>query len=315
MLAQKKTHQTKIFEAAVLARKKKTFRRRLPEGERDRSVGVAFTLWAFFLLACSYILFLSPLLMIQEISVEGTSIISTAEYRAFVETEMSGTYLGWFSKRNYFFFPSKKIQEQMSVRFPLLAGIIVERHFPDRVTFHLTENDSLLKWCSGGPCYGIRNHRSVLMPFADDDRYVPVQLSVIDESAVPVSVGDILPVESYLEILRTFHDQLPRFVSTTIQNVATTPSRYSHELLLTTGEGWRLLVSVKRPPEETLGMLRAFLEEYQTSGKDRSALVSVDLRVEGRMFYVENNTAVPDVTSLGDTEKPTLIPEKKKRKH
>jgi hypothetical protein len=62
-------------------------------------------------------------------------------------------------------------------------------------------------------------------------------------------------------------------------------------------------------------MLRAFLEEYQTNGKDRSALVSVDLRVEGRMFYVENNTAAPDATSLGDTEKSALTPPKKERKH
>jgi hypothetical protein len=253
--------------------------------------------------------------MIQEISVEGTSIIPAAEYQAFVETEMSGMYPGWLSKRNYFFFPSKTIQDQMSVHFPLLSEVIVERHFPDRVTLHLTESDSLLRWCSGGPCYGIRDHRSVLIPFADDSRYAPVQLSVIDESAIPVSVGDILPVESYLETLHTFYDQLPRFVSTTIQNVATTPSRYSNELLLTTGEGWRLLVSVKRPSEETLGMLRAFLEEYQTNGKDRSALVSVDLRVEGRMFYVENNTAAPDATSLGDTEKSALTPPKKERKH
>jgi hypothetical protein len=61
-------------------------------------------------------------------------------------------------------------------------------------------------------------------------------------------------------------------------------------------------------------MLQVFLAEYTKGGKDRSQLASVDLRVEGKVFYVERGgppaeTVLP--TTTGSEEKPAL---KKKKK-
>lgn len=314
MFKQKKSSQSKIFEAAMLTHKGKASRRRTTTPVHGSFPWAPFALWAAFSLVGGYVLFFSPSLSIREVSVEGGEIVSPTEYRAVVEVAMDGVYLGWLAKRNFFLIPSRSIEQTILERFPLVTGVSVTRQFPDRVVLHLTESPVFLRWCAGGPCYGVRHGIAVLVPAADESRYDALRLSVIDGSALPVAVGEALSIDTYLETFRTFHEQLPKFVPGTIPGEATTPSRYSGELTLLTGEGWRLTVSVERQPEESLGMLQVFLAEYTKEGKDRSRLASVDLRVEGKVFYVERDGPPTEAvlpTTTGSEEKPAL---KKKKK-
>ncbi len=310
--------RSKIFKDAMSPRKGKPFRRRIPAGgSSPSSRWISLLLWSAFGLVGGYILFFSPLLRIQEVSVEGTSIISTDEYQMVAETEMTGAYLGWLSKRNFFLVPVTAIERTLLERFPLLSRLTVERRFPDRITLRLTENPVMLCWCAGGPCYGVRDGRAVVIGQVDESRYATVKLSVIDGSAVPVEVGDFLPVDQYLETFQAVHAQLPKIVTGTVGREAVTPSRHSGELTLFLDEGWRLTLSVERPPEESLGMLKIFLDEYVRGGKERSQLASVDLRVEGKVFYVERDglsgeAGIPIADNLKDRAVNPIVQKKKK---
>lgn len=125
---------------------------------------------------------------------------------------------------------------------------------------------------------------------------------MVDESALPVETGALLPVESYLETFRVARSNLSQLIAGGVSAVATTPSRYSRELTLSTDEGWRLLIAVDRPAEESLGALSVFLGEYGKEHPDRSVLESIDLRVEGKVFYAESAQPVQESDSSVEKE-------------
>ncbi len=308
MFKAKKRGREKLFEQAMLARKERSVRRRTVPGEAESLPWVPVSLWAAFSIVGGYILFFSPALMIQRVSVEGESVIPLEEYEDFAETNLEGKHFRVFDRRNYFLVPTNKIVDRVLERYPLLSDVTVERRFPDTLALSLREAPAILLWCSGGPCYGVRDGRAVSVPYAEDDRYALSRLSVVDESALPVQLGALLPVEAYLETFRIVRDGLTRLVASEVPPFATTPSRHSNELALTVEEGWRLLVAIDRPAEESLGMLHVFLDEYAKEHPDRSKLDSVDLRVEGKVFYAESGQPAEEAKSI-DTE-PVVPPEK-----
>lgn len=284
----KKIDRGQLFKKAMLARREKIVRRQ-PKGKNDGGTlpWVSVLLWSSFLFVGGYIVFFSPALLVQEISVEGESIIPIEEYQAMIETELMGNYFGVLKKRNFFLIPTKHITEDVLQRYPKIAQLSLDRQFPDRLVVRLNEDPALLRWCSGGPCYSVRDGRAVAVPFADDVRYASVRLSVIDASALPVVIGEPLPIGPYLDTFFVLWKNLPKITAGAVDLVATTPSRHSGELQVLTGEGWKLLVSVERPADESLGALRLFLEEYAKEHSSRQRLSSVDLRVEGKIFYAE----------------------------
>lgn len=288
MFKVRKHGREKLFEQAMLARKERPTRRRTVPGEGESLPWVSVSLWTAFTLVGGYILFFSPALMMQRVSVEGESVIPLTEYEDFAETGLEGAYLGVFKKRNYFLVPTREMTDRMLERYPLLSDVTVERRFPNILSLSLREAPALLRWCSGGPCYGVRNGKAVAIPYSEDDRYIASRLSVIDESALPVQIGAWLPVEPYLETFRVVRDGLTRLTEGETSAIATTPSRHSNELTLSTGEKWQLLIAIDRPAEESLGILSVFLDEYGKERSDRSKLDSVDLRVEGKVFYAES---------------------------
>lgn len=301
MFKVKKHGREKLFEQAMLARKERPTRRRMVPGEIEPLPWVSVSLWTAFALVGGYILFFSPALMIQRVSVEGESVVSLAEYEDFAKTSLEGAYLGVFKKRNYFLVPTRGIADRILERYPLLSSVTVERHFPNTLSLSLHEAPALLRWCSGGPCYGVRDGRAVSIPYSEDDRYASSRLSVIDESALPVQVGALLPVEPYLETFRIVRSGLARLTGREAPAIAATPSRHSNELTLSTGESWRLLIAIDRPAEESLGALSVFLDEYGKEHSDRSKLDSVDLRVEGKVFYAESGQPAEEAKSTEDS--------------
>ncbi len=291
----KKQSRERLFTKAMLPRRGKIIRRNVVRGEEKNQFWITASLWAAFLLVSGQTLLFSPALMIQTVTVEGESVIPSIEYQTLAEEEMARTMLGIFKQRNFFLVPTERIVARILERYPKVSSVFVERKFPDRIVLRLTEAPVLLRWCSGGPCYGIRDGRAVTVPFADDIRYESTQLSVIDLSALPVEVGEPLPVEPYVNTFYAARERLAKFTQGTPSLIATTPSRYSEEIVMVTGENWKLSLSTTRPVEESLGTLRIFLDEYGKDRPDRSKLQSVDLRIDGRIFYTETDAAVIEV--------------------
>lgn len=312
----KKNVRAGVFGKMVFSRHRKALPQRSQHRDQSSFPWVPLALWAAFSLVGGYVLFFSPSLSVVRIEVRGESIIPSTEYQTLIEEELEGSYFRLIQKRNYFLLPLEHIAAILLERYPKLSQVALERSFPDGLQVNLSESPAILLWCSGGPCYGLRGGVATTLAHAEDGRYDESRLTVIDESALPVKSGTPLPVERYLEAFQFLHSTLPKIISTRVSTVATTPSRHSNELAIMTEEGWRILVSVERPIELNVGMLQVFLGEYAQNHVDRSRLDSIDLRVEGKVFYAdqkEESSALAPVSQDGELPKPAEEVRKKKK--
>ncbi len=305
MLGSKKNGRQELFKKAMLSRGKRTApRRTLTEEGGTSHFWPAFFLWSAFVIVSGYMLFFSPGLSVSLISVSGESILPLDEYEQYVHRSIQGSYLGFIPKNNFFLIPTKSIEQELSRQYPKISHVLVERQFPIGIRVMVEETPLLFRWCSGGPCYGFMDREMRLLPTVEDPRYEPAQLSIIDESALPVTVGTSVDVAAYFEALDFFYREALQYAGTTVRREARTPSRHSRELSLETDEGWLIQLSTERSPEASLRALQIFLDDYAKEHPDRTRLSHVDLRVEGKIFFSDRSEAtLPIESEEGDTNK------------
>ncbi len=270
----------------ALARETKKTKKRTDRGEEYRTrfpYGVVF-LWLLFLGVGAYIVLLSPLLFVTDIEVQDTQSVTKDEVRAEVESVFGTKRWLVFPAKNLLVIPTRTLEERMKSLSPLVERIRISRVFPNRVQIAVIERPELLLWCAGGPCALVNekgeawSHEKIF-----DTRYDSQRLSVIDTSALPIEFGQELPVGEYLNYFSRFAHEAVAQMGVGVELQATTPSRYSRELRLTTIEGWSVLVNIDIPLDETLLSLRSFLDEQKKQHVPSSFTV-IDARVPGRIF-------------------------------
>lgn len=251
------------------------------------------SLWAVFFATGIYLLCFSPVMMITEVVVSGADHTSQQRIQDTVETVLLQKHWNIFSKQNYFFIPQGEIRTVLFENYPLLESVRIEKVFPRRIEIAVGEASRLLLWCSGGPCYELdtEDHASINERFfytAYDTR----RLLVVDTSALPVVVGEVLPVRRYIDFFSTLYELFPQSTNLSLEPDAYTPSRYSEELRMRTSDGWQFLTSLEVSPEETVHLVNAFLERRKgTRGGNALPLMTVDMRVPGKIFFsvLKNN--------------------------
>ena len=304
MFTSKKKDRQKLFQKAMLSKDKRVLQRRSasPDGGRFFS-WTAFFLWFSFGIVSGYIFFFSPVLTLSLVEIRGESILPHEEYRKVTGELIEGKYIGFIPRNNFFLFPARTIEERLIEEYPKLKQVTVTRVFPTTVSMYIEESPFLFQWCSGGPCYGVRGGRAVPLPPTEEPRYDSIRLSIIDESALPVSFGKELPVEEYFESFGFIYREIQNTLSLGLERSAMTPSKHARELTLRTTEGWTIAIATDREAERSVRALQVFLEEYQKDHSDRSALVSVDLRVEGKIFFADKAAPIAELTPTPDTKK------------
>ncbi len=268
-------------------------------------------LWVIFLSVMIYVFFFSPYLFISHIEVKTSQQVSQNEVFSLVEPLLESRRFFVFPSKNFFFVPKEKIRGVLLTEYPVIREVNVERSFPQSVIVELEERDKLLLWCSGGPCVLVEGEKVWFQEKSLDSRYDTLRLSVIDTSALPFSITEPLPAGEYLHYFASLRDAFPKELGQTLLPQATTPSRFSRELRVTTNEGWALLVSIDIPLEETMLSLRAFFEkrQYEEQGPPLSL---VDARVPGRIFFTEVGGVEQEI--IEEVKKEDQKDEKKKDK-
>jgi cell division septal protein FtsQ len=286
----KTTEREHLFRKAFLRRERESVkerRRSIPPSQgRVTLWGVSF-LWSSFFLVGVYALLFSPLLSVDEIVVEGESILPQIEYESFVKDSLAQKVWGVFPRKNYLMIPTATLETELIGRYPKLRSVSISRRFPHGLHLRLEERPKIVLWCSGGPCYVFEEGVVRLRDAAFDQRYTEHRLIVVDESATPVIAGEDLSVDPYLSTFAALFQEFPRVLGEALQPIATTPSRHSSELRISTIAGWSVLVSTEALPNETIAVLLAFLEEYAEKNRDQEKPKLIDLRVSGKVFYNE----------------------------
>lgn len=296
-----------MFQEA-LTRETKKSKKRTDRSESFRTqfpYGIVF-LWSLFLGVGAYSVLFSPLLSITKIDIREHQTVGEEEMYAVIETVFKTKRWFIFPAQNLLVVPVAQIENQIKTLSPLIDHVQITRVFPDTIQLGLAERTELLLWCAGGPCVMIDaqgkawSHEKVF-----EARYDERRLTLVDTSALPIELGQSLPVKDYIQFFARFREELMHQLGIEVERQATTPSRYSRELRLTTTKGWTLLVDIDIPLDETLLSLKSFLEEQERQ-PTKLPFTAIDARVPGRIFITTNI----EETSPGETPK-ALSGEKK----
>lgn len=304
MFTAKKTDRQALFKKAMLSREKRPpLRRGTVEKPLRSSLLPAVCLWSSFGIVSGYMLFFSPALSVETVEVHGESILPLSEYETFSRRMLEGRHFSILPKNNFLLIPIRSIENELRQQYPKLSRVSVQRTFPSTVKIFVDEAPLLFQWCSGGPCYSVQGGKAAMLAAAEDPRYDEIRLSVIDESALPVAAGGDLQVDAYFFSFSFFFRELSSVLPTRVTNQATTPSRHSNELALTTDEGWLIRIATDRGAESSLRALQLFLDEYAKDHPDRSNLAWIDLRVEGKIFFADTLKPTEEIPSGQEKKK------------
>lgn len=293
----------------ALSRESNKAKKTMDRGEGFRAhfpYGIFF-LWIVFLGVIIYVFFFSSYLFVTRIEARSSGQVTQNEILNIVQPILESRHFMVLPAKNYFLVPEEKIRRALLAEYPVIQEVVIERSFPQSLAITLKEREKLLLWCSGGPCALVDGEQAWFQEKSFESRYDAIRLKVTDTSALPFSVTTPLPVKEYLHYFSLLQEKFPQELGQTLLLEASTPSRFSRELRVTTSEGWVLLASIDIPLEETMLSLRAFFENRQNAlDEEKTPLVLVDARVPGRIFFTEEGgkqeEAVPLETEIKKEE-------------
>lgn len=251
-----------------------------------------------------FFLFFSSYTEIQDKQIVGDSQTVTQEEIVSVidgYTEEKQGYI--ILKKNFFFFSSAEMQRRLEERFLTLSDIRVEKQFPHTIRVSFLERKKIGYWCARQLCFGIdasgytfenadfesvRMNNEKVYPVFVDDSY--------QEAALRKIVIDKGVLERFIEWEIFFKTRLENQFSSTY---FVQPKGLS-EYLIRTQQDWELRVKNESSLPETMRSFLAFLETLPVERKQQ--LESIDLRVEGKIFFTERPSETLDEEGEEKTE-------------
>jgi cell division septal protein FtsQ len=297
----------------VVKRNKQPIRREDPEKKRPIGRLVYYFLLLLFFAVVIYILFFSQFLNVQALALQGTNELSHEEVLEKINSSYQGKYLGFLPKNNIILISKEKIKKNLLSDFPKIKNVAIKKIFPSSLDIHVEERSSLILWCSGGPCYIIdeKGYAFTAVPLDVPEVVENNLIKLVDTSARPISVGQKIIEENYVNFLLELREKL-RNTDIGIGEEWKTPSLVAEEVEIPAASGWRIYFSGKLSLEKSLRTLKTFLEE-EVPAEKREKLEYVDLRVENKVYYMlkgeENTENVENTADDKQTE-----PAKKKNK-
>lgn len=267
-------------------------RKRLPGNKEKKVVSKRLRIFLHsflsivFFAVLMYVLFFSPFLKIQNVVIEGNQELADNELYQAAGESYAGKYLGLLPKDNFFLFPEKGLQNRLKDRFRKISELSVAKTFPDKISVTLKERQSLILWCSGGPCSLVDENGYAYMgaDFDSPDIQQNHLVQIVDTSAKPVALGDQVLTQKYVTFVLELMQNFPKNEGVVLTEQCSTPSRLAGEISCTSTEGIRVALSTEIPLSQTLKTMDIFMRKQL--GKDEiSKLEYLDLRFENRVYY------------------------------
>lgn len=280
--------------------KTKKQKRKVPEGcqvvrleSRKKDIPVrllsrvvfVFVVTIFFV-ACGWVMFFSPYMQVNSISLEGVETLSGEDVLSSSKGIYEGKYFGFLPKNNLLLFPERKMETILKQNFRKISEINVERIFPNGARIKLKERDSLLVWCSGGPCY-IIDENGYAYTGADFESPEIAQNNLIvvtNVGAKPVDLGEQVLKSEYIDFIINARHKLLGEQSFDMSGECFTPSALAEEVSCKTKDGVNISLSMTLPLEETMKTLALFMKK-ELSADAKAQLEYLDLRFENRVYY------------------------------
>lgn len=266
----------------------------VPKREKQEKRGkfTRFLFWVLFLgfLGVSgYLLFFSPFMEIEAVSVEGNRDIPTEEITGKIEQALSGKYYNLVSKRNFFFASKYEINNKLKNSFDRLEVSAIEKKFPRAILVKVQERQPEMAWCSGGVCYLVDKSGLVYAGAnaADEELNKNRFLIAVDDNARPVEIKKTTVNPEFIQCLKKIDSLLIEDLGLALEGNYHTPAISSGEIVVKIKEGdtgWILKISSAVLPGEIKKIIGTIFEKDLNAEK-RKNLEYLDLRVKGKVYY------------------------------
>lgn len=239
-----------------------------------------------FLGVIIFVFLFSSFMQIKKINLEGLEDLSHADVESVMMETYEGKYLGILPKDNYCLFPDGEIAKILKERFRKISEVSVEKRFPDEAVVKIKERDSLLLWCSGGPCYLVDESGFAYMgvDFSSPDIEQNRLIKIIDTSAKPLAIGDKVLSREYIDFVLAAVNRFPKESGMELLEEGNTPSRLAGEISFISKDGAKIALSTDLPLDQTMKTLNLFMQKELPEQK-RAELDYLDLRFENRVYY------------------------------
>jgi cell division septal protein FtsQ len=265
--------------------------------EKEKKRGRKFSRFLFWLLLlvflgiCAYLLFFSPFLEINSVSVEGNKEISSVDITKSVEKYFEGKFFFYLPKGNFFLARQEEINRVVSSISKKLEVVSIEKKFPGSMQIKVIERKAELAWCSGGVCYSIdKDGLSYEGAQGNEDGLRAKNfLVVVDDSARPVEIGKTKIDSEYIIWIENVSTMIKDRLNVKIVESFHTPGAASNEVNIRMNEGWILKISSQYSIDESQKIIQTLFEK-ELNEETRKKLDYLDLRVKNKIYYKIKNT-------------------------
>lgn len=248
--------------------------------------GFTWFLGMVFFGVIAYVLFFSPFLAIDEISVEGEEKLNHEEILLAVKESMDGKYFDVLHKNNLILADKGRMKSVLTDKFKRIGNVEIAKDFPNKIEVRIKERKSMLIFCDGDN-FWIINEKGEAYAEAD---FVSNELGEEDLIVIKnidkknVSREDVFVEDSLMQFAIGIKEGLRSELDIEIEKEYLTPALVSGDLRVKTSEGWRIFFNKDLGNKKTLEMLKVILDENIDQDK-RANLEYIDLRINNKAYY------------------------------
>lgn len=239
-----------------------------------------------FLAVVVYSFVFSDFLEINSVAVSTNGNLSTNEINQVITNKIDGKYLKLISKRNFIFFNSQKMEEELKNNFKKIKKVEIHKKFPNKISISIEERNLILTFCSRGNCYFIDENGYAYEKVDIDSSELEQSgiIKLIDESGKEIKEREYVLLPKYVEFITSISDEIKNNTSIEILDEYRTESSISEEVIVQTKKGWDIYLNAKFPIDKSVQTLKVLLNR-QIMLRDLNDLEYIDLRSENKVFY------------------------------
>jgi len=265
---------------------KKRFKKfRIRKFKKRKSILRNRFFWDFILfltLGCLifYFLFLSEVFKIKEIKIATSDEIPKKEILAFLEKELDIPFFHFFKKNTFFLINSKKIENEISNRYPEIKEVNLKKKFPKTLILEVEKRKAVGVWCGvENKCFLIDKKGTIFQTASVSEEKDNLVLIFSENYGIKELGEKIIPEEKMSQILKIKNILEKEMGINTEKFTLKTPER----LNVKTTEGWEIYFDLSGDINLALTKLSLLLEK-EVPPETRKNLQYIDLRFS-KVYY------------------------------
>jgi cell division septal protein FtsQ len=216
-----------------------------------------------------YLLILSSLFQIKNISIFGVEKISSDEIKNFVQNKLEKKIL-FLRTKSIFLININEIEKEVFNNFPPAAEIKIERKFPNTLNIILRERAPLANFCQAEKCFLLDEEGIIFEESEPKENFIKITDGQKEKIA---KLGERAIEKDYLEKILKIQKYIQEELKLEIKEFIV----FHHRLNLKMAEGWEIYFDPREDINWQLTKLKLVLEEKIPSEK-RKDLEYIELR-------------------------------------